>query len=235
MAEFPETRVSLILRLSEPTDVQAWQEFSDIYTPALLAIAHRKGLQAADAEDVAQEILFGVARAVERFRPDASRAKFRTWLCRIAHNLIADFWAGRSKRPVSQALTDSWLDHLVSGEANAPDELMLGDLQAAIFRVAAKRVARRVANDTWQAFERTAIQRLEPSQVGTQLGMSLGSVYVARCRVLRLLRDEVEQLQKIYADFDTAEQWGEAAGADVGEFDELGLGESAFLDRGPEQ
>ena len=63
VAKFPETRVSLILRLSEPADVLAWQEFAEIYTPALLATARRRGLQAADAEDLTQEVLFAVARS----------------------------------------------------------------------------------------------------------------------------------------------------------------------------
>ena len=65
MQYFPETRVSLILRLAKPTDVQAWQEFLDVYVPALYSMARRRGLQPADAEDVAQETLFAVARAAE--------------------------------------------------------------------------------------------------------------------------------------------------------------------------
>jgi RNA polymerase sigma factor (sigma-70 family) len=109
MPEFPETRVSLILRLGEAEDVRAWQEFAGIYGPALYRLALRRGLQSADAEDVAQEILFAVARAIERFQPDPTQAKFRTWLSRIARNLLADFCAGRAKRPLTQLVSDSWL------------------------------------------------------------------------------------------------------------------------------
>ncbi len=98
MQNFPETRVSLILRLAKPTDVQAWQEFSDVYGPALYSMAKRRGLQPADAEDVAQETLFAVARAIERFELDRERARFRTWLARIARNMIADFCDGKLKR-----------------------------------------------------------------------------------------------------------------------------------------
>lgn len=202
MSDFPDTRVSLILRLADPGDVLAWQEFSDIYAPALLALARRRGMQPADAEDITQEVLFGVARAVQRFQPDRERAKFRTWLSRIARNLIADFCSGRGRRPVAQVITDSWLEKAcLSDPMNRRDEESAYDaeldeeLRAATFRLAAKRIRQRVAESTWQAFEETAIQHSPPAEVAQRIGLTLGSVYVARSRVLRLLREEVQSLQ----------------------------------------
>ncbi len=198
MANFPETRISLILRLGQAADVQAWQEFTDVYAPTLYRLALRKGLQPADAEDVTQEILFGVARAVERFQPDASRARFRTWLSRIARNLLADFCTGRAKRPISQALSDSWLEHACQApkmplEMDAPFEQ---EYRTALFRLAARRIRQRVAQTTWQAFEATAIDGQPAEEVAERLGLSLGGLYVARCRVLKMLRIEVQELER---------------------------------------
>ncbi len=195
MANFPETRVSLILRLAEPDDVRAWQEFAGIYGPALYRLALRRGLQAADAEDVAQEILFAVARAIERFTPDPAQAKFRTWLSRIARNLLADFCAGRAKRPLTQLVSDSWLRAAdLSVNSDDGDDFDL-EYRTAVFQLAAERVRERVSASTWSAFEMTAIQHHSPEFVASQTAMAIGSIYVARCRVLKLLRSEVEQLE----------------------------------------
>ena len=197
MAEFPNTRISLILRLARPADVQAWREFSELYALVLFHLAKGKGLQTADAEDVTQDVLFAVARAAERFEPDAQRAKFRTWLARIARNMIADFFAGRAKRPLSQMVSDSWLEALVepAEEASEFDQAFELQRRRALFRMAAQRVQSRVSEPTWLAFYRTTIERRKPAQVAQQLKISVGGLYVARCRVLKMLRDEVDELE----------------------------------------
>ncbi|MCA9129753.1 MAG: sigma-70 family RNA polymerase sigma factor [Planctomycetales bacterium] len=194
MAEFPDTRISLIIRLGEASDVQAWQEFAEIYAPALLGLARRRGLQPADAEDVTQEILFGVARAVQRFQPDQNRAMFRTWLSRIAHNLIHDFCEGRRRRPAAHAISDSWLEKATQAGESASHDDFDEELRASILRLAAKRVQERVAPKTWNAFEQTAIQNRTAEWVSQEFGMTVGSVYVARCRVMSMLRNDVQQL-----------------------------------------
>lgn len=202
MAKFPETRVSLILRLGSPSDVQAWQEFADIYAPMLYSLALSKGLQPADAEDVTQDILFGVARAIEKFEPDPQRARFRTWLSRIARNLIADFFAGRAKRPVSQILSDSWLQEVCSNlpQPTHETENFENQFYTSIFQLAARRIRHRVATASWLAFQRTVVE-LEPvAEVAADLGISVGNLYVARCRVLKMLREEVQALRQAYQD-----------------------------------
>ncbi len=193
MARIPDTRVSLIIRLGEPANAAAWQEFAEIYTPALLALARNRGLQLADAEDVTQEILFGVARSVQRFQPDASRAKFRTWLWRIARNLLADFSAGRTRRPIAGLASDSWLDAICSTEEEVPDDPELErEVRASMFRLAARRVQQRVAPATWAAFEASAIHGRSAAEIAVEHGQPIGSVYVARCRVMKMIRVELE-------------------------------------------
>ena len=49
MASPPDTRASLIARLAEPADMEAWTEFVEIYLPLLYRLARQKGLQHADA------------------------------------------------------------------------------------------------------------------------------------------------------------------------------------------
>lgn len=203
MAKFPETRISLILRLAHPDDVAAWQEFVDIYAPTIYALATRKGIQPADAEDLTQEALFGIARAIDRFRPDSDRAKFRTWLNCIVRNVVADYFAGRAKRPISQSLSDSWLRQATRSDAfrgkhdeHTEHDAFEAETRQAMFRLAAVRIRGRVSATQWEAFEATAVHHRAADEVARELNLSLGNLYVARCRVLKLLRAEVERLAR---------------------------------------
>ncbi len=198
MNKIPDTRVSLILRLAEASDVTAWQEFAEIYTPALLTLVQRRGLQKADAEDVVQEILFGVARSIGRFEPDASRAKFRTWLCRITRNLIADFMEGKGRQPPqSEPHAESALVDRQTSSAQAEID---SEVRASIFRIATRRVKQRVESKTWQAFELTALENQPTEQVARKLGLSPGALYVAKCRVMKAIRLEVQRMLDQEAD-----------------------------------
>ncbi len=197
MAKFPETRISLILRLAHPEDVAAWQEFVDIYSPVIYGLAVRKGIQPVDAEDLTQETLFGIARAIDRFRPDRDQAKFRTWLSRIVRNLTADYFDGRAKRPMSQSLSDSWLRQAIGDDARCEMDAEF-ELEArhSLFHFAAQRIRQRVTAVQWEAFEATSVQQRPVEEVAMELNMSIGNLYVTRCRILKLLRTEVEQLTR---------------------------------------
>ena len=61
MSPSPETRPSLLLRLVDRADQEAWREFAQIYTPVVYRLALSKGLQHADAEDQAQQVLAAVS------------------------------------------------------------------------------------------------------------------------------------------------------------------------------
>ena len=88
MNPIPDTRASLLFRVRDPADQVAWEDFVEIYRPVILRLARQKGMQAADADDVAQQVLVAVAKAVQKREHDRKRARFRTWLHRVAHNAI---------------------------------------------------------------------------------------------------------------------------------------------------
>ena len=61
----PETRNSLIARLSRTEDAAAWAEFVELYQPVIERFVARRGLQYADAAEVTQEVLTKVATRVD--------------------------------------------------------------------------------------------------------------------------------------------------------------------------
>ena len=83
----PETRPSLILRLRNLDDVQAWNEFTEIYEPLVFRLARKLGMQHAAALEAKQEVLLHLAKAIESWQPQTG-GTFRGWLYRVARNVM---------------------------------------------------------------------------------------------------------------------------------------------------
>ena len=66
MSEFPDTRESLLLQVRDPENREAWDQFAQIYRPIIFRTALARGLQDADAHDLAQKVLIAVASAIGR-------------------------------------------------------------------------------------------------------------------------------------------------------------------------
>lgn len=193
--EFPETVDSLLVRVRDPANRAAWDQFEQLYRPVIFRIARAKGLQHADAQDLVQHVLISVLSAIDRFEKQESGTRFRHWLSRVTRNAILK---AISRRPRDQPIGGSeFLDVLSDLPAADPetDALISLEYRREIFRRAADRVRREVKEATWLAFELTALQQLSVERAAEVLALSTGSVYAARSRVMRRIRDAVLQLE----------------------------------------
>jgi RNA polymerase sigma-70 factor (ECF subfamily) len=189
--DYPDTRASLIVRLRDRADQAAWCEFVEIYRPVIYRLACRQGLQHADADDLAQQVLLAVAAAVDRWQPDAARARFRTWLHRIAHNLIVNALTRRA--PDRAAGTDAAHDPLAQEAAReGPDSaLPRTEYRREVFNWAARQICGEFRPETWRAFWHTAVEGQDVADVARRLGKKPGAVYAARGRVMRQLKEKI--------------------------------------------
>src|SRR5690242_3517340 len=99
MAQIPPTRPSLLVRLRDPRDGAAWTEFVELYAPLVYGYARKQGLQDADAADLSQEVLGGVARSIGRLEYDPRRGSFRNWLFTIVRRRLSSFSSAQENRP----------------------------------------------------------------------------------------------------------------------------------------
>ncbi|MBC7817142.1 MAG: sigma-70 family RNA polymerase sigma factor [Planctomycetaceae bacterium] len=196
----PETRPSLVLRLREARDQQAWTEFVALYEPLLLRLMRQRGLQEADARDVTQQVIVAVCQAVERWESDGREASFRRWLFAIARKLALKFvqrgcsQQGVTKRGVGGTDMLELLERLPEPEhrtVSAFDD----EYRNEVFRWAAERVRSEFRDSTWQAFWRTCVLKEPIDEVATAIGLTIGNVYVARSRVIARLRQVVQEFE----------------------------------------
>jgi RNA polymerase sigma-70 factor (ECF subfamily) len=196
MAEPPATRVTLLNRLKDGRDHQAWLEFIRLYSPVIYGFARKRGLQDSDAADLMQEVFRSVSRNMEKLEYDPKKGTFRGWLYTITRNKIFNFLTSQKNRP--RASGDSGvqerLDNVAdSDEADNDAEWEL-EYQRRISAEAMERVKPEFQANTWKAFWGTAVDGRSAQEVGAELKMSPGAVYVAKSRVLARLREEVQRV-----------------------------------------
>jgi len=195
MEQAPSTRLSLLARVRNREDQQAWHQFAAVYRPVIVRLARRKGLQSADAEDLAQRVMVSVAGAIERFKAGADRPRFRTWLNRVTENAIWNSLrdAARDRAHAGEFDRDH-LAHVAARSAEDGDWLRL-ELRREVFHWAARQIRAEFQPETWNAFWLTAVDSGDVEQVGRQLGKSPGAIYAARSRVIRRLAEKVQEFE----------------------------------------
>ena len=201
MAEAPLTRVTLLARLKDGADTQAWGEFVRLYGPVVYGFARKRGLQDADAADLMQEVLRSVARTADRMVYDPTRGTFRGWLYTVTRNKIYNFLTLQKNRKAvaggggGDSAAHDRLDNLPARESQTPDPDWDIEYQRRLSTKAMDRVKHEFHANTWAAFWGTAVEGKPAAEVAAGLGMTAGAVYVAKSRVLARLRDEVQRLQ----------------------------------------
>jgi RNA polymerase sigma-70 factor (ECF subfamily) len=196
MNDSPTTRVSLLVRIRDREDGDAWSEFVDLYAPLVYALARRRGLQEADAADLTQDVLRAVVRTAPRFVYDPGRGSFRGWLLTVARNQLRKWAHERQRRPPASGSAD---DRRRIEEQPAPadeGDFWEAEYRARLFAWAAERVRPTFRPNTWAAFWQTAVEAREPGDVAAALGLTVGAVYIARSRVLARLREHIRKVQE---------------------------------------
>jgi RNA polymerase sigma-70 factor (ECF subfamily) len=194
-ASLPPTRVTLLARLRQhPTDQAAWAVFVECYGRHIYRWCRQWKLQHADAEDVTQDILLKLSQKLRAFAYDPSRS-FRGWLRTLTHHGWRDFVDSPRR---AQAAADDGQVWELRQTLEAREDLVQR-LQEAfdheLLEAAQVRVRLRVAPHTWEAFRLLALEGLPVAAVAAKVQMQVAMVYVAKSKVQKLLREEIQRLE----------------------------------------
>ena len=162
-------------------DLAAFEEIYRAHSGRLYSVAYRMVGNAADAEDLLQDIFLAAHRKLDSFRGDSALG---TWLYRLATNLCLDHLRSRGAR--SSGLTDP-LDE----EIGLADAGSRGLAERTVTRMDLERALSRLPEGCRAAFVLHDIEGLEHREVADALGIAEGTsksqVHKARLRLRTLL------------------------------------------------
>jgi RNA polymerase sigma factor (sigma-70 family) len=215
------TRPSLLARLKDWSQETAWREFDHDYAPLLRNVARKAGLTEAEADEVAQETLIAVAKRIGEFKHAGRRGSFRAWLYQQARWRIADQFRARARvgpHPASGPPLPS--DEREAGREGASDGTASGtrlvheacgmaspevdpaferiwdaEWEEHIRQAALTHAKRQVSARQFQLFDLHVLQGLSVREAAKAAGTTMAAVYMAKSRVGRLVRRNVEHLK----------------------------------------
>jgi RNA polymerase sigma-70 factor (ECF subfamily) len=188
------TSPSLLERLRNwPRDEAAWDDFVKRYGPRIYGWCQRWGLQPADIQDVAQDVLLALTRQMADFVYD-DQGSFRAWLKTVTYRAWCRFAAGR---PRDRGAGGTAVQALLNSVPARDDFLRQLEQESdwLLLDMAMARVRRRVSGSTWEAFRLQALEGWSGTDVARRLDMRLNAVYAARSNVQKLLKEELRRLQ----------------------------------------
>lgn len=187
------TNPTLLNRLNDWRDHEAWVDFVRHYDPVIRSACRRYRFDAETTEEVCQRVWIDLARCMRTFRYDPGRT-FRGWLGRLCRSRAIDFLREK-RRAVAFELLDDWPAGSLGEDAPADLEVEehAGSGRSVLLRQAEEvqeAVRRRVSERTWQAFWDIIIEGRSVRETAMTAGLSYYAAFAAGKRVAQMLREE---------------------------------------------
>jgi RNA polymerase sigma-70 factor (ECF subfamily) len=198
------TRQSLVCRLKNKADEASWREFFETYWNLIYRVARKAGLSDTEAQDVVQETVISVARQIEGFVYDPAVCSFKTWMLRLTRWRIINRLKAREREAVRRHESLASNDTTRTPTIERVPDPQGQELEAAwdreweqnILETARERTKRRVNPAHYQIYDLCVHEQKPAWEVACALEVNIGRVYLARHRVGRVLKAELERLKR---------------------------------------
>lgn len=183
-----------LLREAQRNEPEAWKLLFDRYAPLIRYWCRRSGFTPEETDDVVQTAMTRVWVYLPKFRKDGEKAAFRRWLRTITLTIIADRLRALGKQPRAAGgsgaveIMESIPDKLEEGSSDLrtkADQKLVWEIMDYI--------EDEFQGNTWQAFLYLVLEKKNSTEVAEILNMSSTAVRLAKARVLRRLRDELNR------------------------------------------
>lgn len=198
------TRQSLLSRLRNVQDQDGWNDFFDRYWRLIYNVARKSGLNDVEAQEVVQATFIYLSRRMPKFSYEPERGSFKSWLRTVTRSRISIYW--RKEKADAKFIRDplqevgdegeSTIEQLPDPAADALDEVWQREWEQNLLETAYRHVRAKASSQQLLIFRLATKGDLALTQVAKKLDVSLAQVYLARHRVGKLLKAEVQRLRR---------------------------------------
>jgi RNA polymerase sigma-70 factor (ECF subfamily) len=183
------TPASLLERLRHSPEREAWNRFVEMYTPLLFNWASRLGLSGHDAADLVQDVFTVLVEELPLFRYDPNKS-FRAWL----KTVLLNRWRKLQRKQAHEKQAAAPPDLQGIADIEKVPELEEQEYRQYVVRRALDLMKAEFQPVTWKACWEYVVRDRSAAVVAAELGITVNAVYLAKSRVLRRLREELQGL-----------------------------------------
>lgn len=190
-----ETTASILRRLSDSRDDSAWNLLCARFHAPIARFARRMGVPSAACEDVAQETLMAALQAYRRGTYDAGRGRLHRWMFGIAYRCALNSLRREGARREETPPASSFLGG-IPDEASASQAFDL-EWERELLAQCERSARADFEPATFRAYELVVRSDRAPADVARELGLPPQSVYNAKHRVLKRIRELRARMEEL--------------------------------------
>jgi RNA polymerase sigma factor (sigma-70 family) len=193
------THESLLLRLKNVYDSEAWDTFYQNYKGLIVSYSRRQGCSNQMSQDVLQETLITLTKVMPTFEYNQMKGRFRYFLLTIVKSRIIDAFRRERRHTDHQETTD----YLTDSTTEILDRMGASDWESAwdkeweqhLLLHAVERIKKKVKPHIFESFRLYVLEKHSADQVSEILGIPKDNIYEHRRRLVAMLREEVASLR----------------------------------------
>ena len=192
-----KTRQTLLQKLRDQYDDDAWNDFVALYRPFIRAVIIKMNIDEADGDDITQKVLLQAWKSLGAFDYSRDKGRFRNWLAVVTRNEARMEMRNKHRHfdnPSSDRhnelsfLMDSWTEPEI-------DRISELEWQKHIVKLAWENIAPGLAPKVREAYKLLSSGQ-DLKDVADKLAIAENSIYVYRQRVEKLICKEVIRLEE---------------------------------------
>jgi RNA polymerase sigma-70 factor (ECF subfamily) len=194
--EFIPTRQTLLSRLKDLNNEESWKEFFDTYWRFIYSAAVKSGLSDDEAQEVVQETVISVAKNMPRFQYDPTVGSFKSWLLKLTRWRVVDQVRKRQARVAVLEGPPELVEEIPDPAAGSFEPFWEEEWTKNVFEAAIQRARARVHPKHYQVFDLYVRKEQPAAEVAKVFGLNVAQVYLIKCRVSHVIRNEVRKIEK---------------------------------------
>jgi RNA polymerase sigma-70 factor (ECF subfamily) len=190
------TSLTLLGRLHNLQDQEAWRRFVGFYGPMVYRLGRRRGLDPESADALVQAFCARAVELMPKFQYAPQRGRFRNWVLQVALNELREAKRREAARGRAHEAYTKRLPERAEPPVGELETWWKAEESKRLLQAALERLRQDVDEDKFAVFELTARRGMDPEKVASSYGLTKSQVAVIKHRMTSRLNEIIRQLRK---------------------------------------